>query len=169
MNPTPNLAAPRVIITTHRQDGASIFESDGHASFHSPFGDQGGAFCNIHGSISVPACNTAPLPDISKQIPRCPAQGVWFCTSDIPPNFSVGMHRTSTMDYLTVVSGEVVLKLDGGEEKTVKAGDIVVNRGCHHQWVNRSSEQCRVACVSIAADKIVLEDGTVVEPTHFER
>lgn len=67
-----------------------------------------------------------------------------------------------------VLSGEIVLKLDGGEEKTVKAGECVVNRGSHHQWINRTSEQVRVACVSVAAQKVVLEDGTVLEPSHFE-
>jgi mannose-6-phosphate isomerase-like protein (cupin superfamily) len=166
MDPTPKLAAPRVVITGHRQDGASVFQSDGQGSFFSPFGHQGGAFCNIHGSPSVPVSNTASLPDISNQIPRCPSQGAWFCTSDIPPNFSVAMHRTSTIDYLTVLSGEVVLKLDGGEEKTVKAGDIVINRGCHHQWTNKTNEQCRIACVSIAAQTVVLEDGTTLEASH---
>jgi len=52
-----------------------------------------------------------------------------FCTTDIPPHYQAPMHRTLSLDYCAVISGEVVLRLDGGEEKTVRAGEFVVQRG----------------------------------------
>ncbi|OYW46115.1 MAG: cupin [Sphingomonadales bacterium 32-68-7] len=58
------------------------------------------------------------------------------------------MHRTETIDYGIVLEGEVVLIMDEGET-TVKAGDIVVQRGTNHGWANRSDRNCRIAFVLI--------------------
>jgi mannose-6-phosphate isomerase-like protein (cupin superfamily) len=58
------------------------------------------------------------------------------------------MHRTETIDYGIVVEGELVLILDEGET-TVRAGDIVIQRGTNHGWANRSGENCRIVFVLI--------------------
>jgi mannose-6-phosphate isomerase-like protein (cupin superfamily) len=58
------------------------------------------------------------------------------------------MHRTKTVDYGIVLSGEVYLVLDR-EETLLKAGDVVVQRGTNHAWANRSSEPCRMAFILI--------------------
>lgn len=77
------------------------------------------------------------------------------------------MHRTLSLDYIIVVSGEIVLKLDGGEEKTVKAGEYIVQRGVNHEWINRSDEPCRMMVVMVGAEKIKLDNGTELEETVF--
>jgi quercetin dioxygenase-like cupin family protein len=79
------------------------------------------------------------------------------------------MHRTQSLDYAAVMSGEIVLRLDGGEEKTVKAGEYIVQRGVNHEWINRSSEVCRMLFVMIGAEKIVLDDGRVLEETVIRK
>ncbi|MBN9411467.1 MAG: cupin domain-containing protein [Burkholderiales bacterium] len=61
------------------------------------------------------------------------------------------MHRTETIDYAIVLSGEIVLVLDDSEV-TLSAGDIVVQCGTNHAWSNRSSAPCTVA--------FILLDGT---------
>ncbi len=58
------------------------------------------------------------------------------------------MHRTETVDYGIVLEGEITLILDR-EERTVRAGDIVVQCGTNHGWANRSGAPCRVAFVLI--------------------
>ena len=58
------------------------------------------------------------------------------------------MHRTDTVDYAVVVHGELTLILDE-EETTVRAGDIVIQRGTNHAWANRSTDVCRVAFILI--------------------
>jgi mannose-6-phosphate isomerase-like protein (cupin superfamily) len=58
------------------------------------------------------------------------------------------MHRTQTLDYGIVIEGELTLVMDHGET-TVRAGDIVIQRGTNHAWANRSSKNCRVAFVLI--------------------
>lgn len=58
------------------------------------------------------------------------------------------MHRTQTIDYGIVLEGELTLVVDRGET-TIKAGDIVVQRGTNHAWANRSGKSCRVAFILI--------------------
>lgn len=58
------------------------------------------------------------------------------------------MHRTQSVDYGIVLEGEMVLVLDR-EETTLRAGDIVVQRGTNHAWSNRSGRRCRMAFVLI--------------------
>jgi mannose-6-phosphate isomerase-like protein (cupin superfamily) len=58
------------------------------------------------------------------------------------------MHRTETIDYGIVVEGEIVLIMDEGEA-TVRAGDIVIQRGTNHGWANRSDRNCRIVFVLI--------------------
>lgn len=58
------------------------------------------------------------------------------------------MHRTETVDYGIVIEGELVLIMDEGET-TVRAGDIVIQRGTNHGWSNRSDRNCRIAFVLI--------------------
>ena len=50
-----------------------------------------------------------------------------------------GMHTTDTVDFDIVISGEVYLELDDGEEVLLKAGDCVVQNGTRHAWHNRAS------------------------------
>lgn len=58
------------------------------------------------------------------------------------------MHRTQTIDYGIVLEGELTMVLDRGET-TLKAGDIVIQRGTNHAWANRSNTYCRVAFILI--------------------
>ena len=58
------------------------------------------------------------------------------------------MHRTETLDYGIVVEGELTLILDQSEA-TVRAGDIIIQRGTNHAWANRSDKNCRIAFVLI--------------------
>jgi mannose-6-phosphate isomerase-like protein (cupin superfamily) len=53
------------------------------------------------------------------------------------------MHRTETVDYGFVISGEITLVLDKGEAN-LKAGDVVIQRGTNHAWANRSGKPCRM-------------------------
>ncbi len=60
------------------------------------------------------------------------------------------MHRTQTVDYAIVLSGEIWALMDRDETK-MKAGDILVQRGTNHAWSNRSTKPCLIAFVLIDA------------------
>ena len=63
------------------------------------------------------------------------------------------MHRTQTIDYAIILSGEISAVMDASEKK-MKAGDILVQRGTNHAWSNRSNKPCLVAFVLIDAKPV---------------
>ena len=60
------------------------------------------------------------------------------------------MHRTETIDYAVILSGEIDMLLDDSDIH-LKAGDVIVQRGTNHAWANRGDEPCRIAFVLIGA------------------
>jgi hypothetical protein len=60
------------------------------------------------------------------------------------------MHRTKSVDYAIVLHGEIDMLLDDSEVH-MKAGDVMVQQGTNHAWVNRSDQVCRIAFVLIDA------------------
>jgi naringenin degradation protein FdeH len=58
------------------------------------------------------------------------------------------MHRTRTIDYAVILSGEIDMLLDDSEVH-LKAGDVVVQRATNHAWVNRGKAPCQVAFILI--------------------
>ena len=89
-----------------------------------------------------------------------PESGSRVSVLDLPPHHPGGLHRTESLDYAFVLSGEVDLELDDGKRVSLAAGDIVVQRGTNHSWINRGTTWARVACVLI--DAVPLGIGTPV-------
>lgn len=58
------------------------------------------------------------------------------------------MHRTETVDYAIVLEGEIVMLLDD-QDVPLRAGDVVIQRGTNHCWVNRSDRLARIAFILI--------------------
>ncbi|KAI1142034.1 hypothetical protein F5Y05DRAFT_402054 [Hypoxylon sp. FL0543] len=155
----------RVIVTAHKEDGASVFHSDRVVEPFSPFGPTGSSFVVFDARPSVPVNNQEEPKDLRKTLPRVPQTGVSFCITNMAPRHSAPMHRTLSLDYAVVLSGEIVLELDGGEEKTVRAGDVIVQRGVNHAWHNRTDKVCRIAVVGVGSEKIKLPNGQELEET----
>ena len=63
----------------------------------------------------------------------------------LPPKHPM-MHRTRTVDYAIILSGEIDMMLDEGSVH-LKAGDVVVQQATNHAWINRSGAPCRVAFI----------------------
>jgi mannose-6-phosphate isomerase-like protein (cupin superfamily) len=64
-----------------------------------------------------------------------------------------GMHTTNSIDYVLVVSGEVTLELDDGEQTVLRAGDVIIQNGARHAWRNQGTESCTIVGVAIGADR----------------
>ncbi len=58
------------------------------------------------------------------------------------------MHRTETIDYAIVLEGEITMLLDDSEV-VLRAGDVLVQVGTNHAWVNRSKAPAKIAFVLI--------------------
>lgn len=61
-----------------------------------------------------------------------------------------GMHKTRSIDYAVVMEGEIDMVLDDAEVH-LTAGDVLVQQGTNHAWVNRGTRVCRIAFVLIDA------------------
>jgi mannose-6-phosphate isomerase-like protein (cupin superfamily) len=59
-----------------------------------------------------------------------------------------GFHTTDTVDYIIVLDGEIVLKVDDGET-VLKTGDIAIQNATHHAWGNRSGRTATIAVVLV--------------------
>ena len=64
------------------------------------------------------------------------------------------MHKTLSVDYAYILSGEVILRLDNGEEKLLKPEDFVVQKGAMHTWNNFTTKPCDALCIMIGADSL---------------
>ena len=64
-----------------------------------------------------------------------------------------GMHISDSVDFVFVMSGEVVMELER-REILVKQGDIVIMRGGYHNWRNETDQPCTVASVMVGAHRI---------------
>jgi quercetin dioxygenase-like cupin family protein len=60
------------------------------------------------------------------------------------------MHRTDSVDYAVVLTGEITMLLDDSEVQ-LKAGDVVVQRGTNHAWSNQGTETCQIAFILVDA------------------
>jgi mannose-6-phosphate isomerase-like protein (cupin superfamily) len=76
--------------------------------------------------------------------PSAPARGR-------PPKHPL-MHRTRSVDYAIILSGEIVLMLDDSQVH-LKAGDVVVQQATNHAWINRGKEPCHIAFVLLDAEE----------------
>lgn len=69
-----------------------------------------------------------------------------------------GMHKTASIDYGIVLTGEITMLMDEGEVD-LKVGDVVVQRATNHAWMNRGEVSCRIAFILIDA-----LEGSAVKP-----
>ena len=62
------------------------------------------------------------------------------------------IHRTRSVDYVVVLEGEIDLLLDD-RDVHLGAGDVVVQQGTNHAWINRGAATCRLAMVFVDAEE----------------
>ncbi len=80
--------------------------------------------------------------------------GTVFRLVHYAPGVTPRNHRTDFIDYAVVMTGEIDMELDDGVMVTLKAGDVLVQRGTIHNWVNRGKDVCIVAFVLISAKPV---------------
>ncbi len=79
-----------------------------------------------------------------------PRNGSRFIVMEFAPGVASEMHRTETIDYIAVLDGEIEMDMDDSTVK-LRAGDVMVQRGTNHAWVNRSKAPARLAIVLLDA------------------
>jgi quercetin dioxygenase-like cupin family protein len=108
-----------------------------------------------------PVSNDGSEDTSGREIGSTVKDGTVFRIVSYGPGCAPRRHRTDSIDYAIVMSGEIDMELDGGETVHLKAGDVLVQRGTVHNWVNNGAEACVIAFVLIDA-KPVEVDGRVL-------
>lgn len=104
---------------------------------------------------------------LSDPSPLNPPTGTSCTIIEVPPGAAVPMHRTATLDYGVIIDGTTELVLDSGEKKLMKKGDVFVQRGTAHSWLNTTEKKdnsgvLRVFFVFQPIEQVQLEGGKVV-------
>jgi quercetin dioxygenase-like cupin family protein len=152
----------RRVVTGHSAEGkATVIIDDASAdaiSFR-----PGATVWNLWSTDSLPADNQA-TGDWAKQIRgTANAEGSVFRIIAFAPGVAPRNHRTASIDYAVVLSGEIDMDLDG-EVVRLRAGDALVQRGTIHNWINRGDKPCVIAFVLIGAAPVRIA-GIPLEPT----
>ena len=140
---------PRRVVTGHDERGVSVFASDGPVPVVRTAPD-GALLYEVWGTDAMPQPigPDAPDPTVGAlSVPPTP-NGTKIRINEFPPGVVSPMHRTQSVDYGIVLSGEMVLVLDDSE-RVLRAGDVVVQRGTDHRWENRSEATARMAFILV--------------------
>jgi quercetin dioxygenase-like cupin family protein len=149
----------RRVVTGHDATGKAVVVSDDTATnWRSP--RPGSAGCVFWTTGQTPADNSG-AEDAARTDPKiCLPNGSVLRIIEYQPGCAPRIHRTSTLDYAVVMSGEIDMDLDDTVVH-LKAGDVLIQRGTIHNWVNRGHEPCVIAFVLLGADSIDIDGRTL--------
>jgi quercetin dioxygenase-like cupin family protein len=152
----------RRVVTGHDAQGKATVKID-EVCTHFKEGRPNGYTCNIWTTDTVPANNDGQADGGMREGKFTMIEnGSVFRILDFRPGLQKRVHRTDSIDYIVVMSGEIDMELESGEEIHLKAGDVMVQRGTVHNWINRGTESCVMAVILIHA-KPVLAGGKTLE------
>ena len=164
----------RRVVTGHDANGTAIIARYGIAENVRVRAANGLTSTLLWVEVTTPGDNTGDIDGADREIGVAPPDGgsVFRIVEFVPDDTSVsnedmkkelgldpdsggpvrhpGMHKTRSVDYGIVISGEIDMLVDA-DEVHLKAGDVVVQRGTNHAWANRGTEPCRIAFVLIDA------------------
>lgn len=171
----------RRVVTGHDNAGRSTFVFDGEAGAVLEVASMPGlALTDLWVTSASPADNRGNTDAADRPVTlEPPAGGAIFRIVEFPPDSgwrdqadgaeafaSMGaehasdassndpmMHKTSTVDYLVVLKGEIWAILEEGET-CLKQGDVMIQRGTNHSWSVRTDEPCLVAAVLVDAEPV---------------
>jgi quercetin dioxygenase-like cupin family protein len=144
----------RRVITGHDKSGHAIVKIDEVAK-NLASSRPGATACVVWTTEGFPIDNTEEEDAGLRKTGTTLDNGTVFRILELAPGVTPRNHRTDSIDYAIVMSGEVDMELD---DTTVhlKAGDVLVQRGTIHNWVNRGTEPCVIAFVLIAAKPVTV-------------
>ncbi len=142
----------RRVITGHDDEGQAIVKIDEVAK-HLFTGRPGATACNIWTTEGFPVDNDGAADAGQRPAGTTLPNGTIFRMIEFAPGVAARNHRTDSIDYITVIAGEIDMELD---DSTVhlQAGDVMVQRGTIHNWVNRGSAPCVLTVVLIDARSV---------------
>lgn len=161
----------RRIVTGHDAAGKAVVATDEVLAAVPRLNRPHIAGCEIWSTDRMPVDNSAAAdaPQRAGFVKRYnyvgTGEGSVIRVTEFAPGAPKFMHRTETVDYAILLKGECDLEFDSGEIVHMKAGDICVQRGTMHAWVNNGPEPAVFAFVLIDAEPA--EAGGQALRTHY--
>jgi quercetin dioxygenase-like cupin family protein len=107
-----------------------------------------------------PVDNNGDADASSRKVGTTLANGCVFRVVEFSPGVAPRNHRTDSIDFAVIMSGEIDMELDD-EEVHLKAGDVLVQRGTIHNWVNRGNAPCVIAFCLVDAKPVTAGGKTL--------
>jgi mannose-6-phosphate isomerase-like protein (cupin superfamily) len=149
----------RRVVTGHDAKGRAVVKID-EVSKNIISSRPGQTACVVWTTESFPVNNTGDADEGLRNVGTTLKNGTVFRVVEFAPGVAPRNHRTDSIDYAVVVSGEIDMEFDDSLVH-LKAGDVLVQRGTIHNWVNRGTQPCVMAFILIDA-KPVEVDGKVL-------
>jgi len=143
----------RRVVTGHDSEGRAIATID-EVSQNLRSARPGATACVVWTSQGFPVDNTGEADDGLRETGTTLDNGTVFRILELQPDNIPRVHRTDSIDYAVIMSGEIDMELETGDITHLKAGDVIVQRGTVHNWINRGPEPCVIAFVLIAAKPV---------------
>ena len=142
----------RRVVTGHDGQGRAVVQSDG------PTGNVQSRRAAHESTVvwttqGYPVDNDGTEDAAVREIGSTVKDGTVFRVVSYGPGCAPRRHRTDSIDYAVVISGEIDMELDDSSVH-LRAGDVLVQRGTIHNWVNNGAEACVIAFVLIDAKPV---------------
>ncbi|CAG8973477.1 hypothetical protein HYALB_00011072 [Hymenoscyphus albidus] len=131
-------------ITTHDANGEGVFLPSDSGDHHALMGNGRGVYSIIYTTkeAQIDLNDDADL-KFAKEPPGLHVpNGTLVRMIDFAPGIESPIHRAMSLDYGTVIEGELEVELDSGEKRIMRRGDVLVNRNALHTWRNTSPDKC---------------------------
>ena len=144
----------RRVVTGHDSSGRAVVKID-EVARNLVSSRAGATACVVWTTEGFPVDNTGEEDAGLRKTGTTLDNGTVFRILELAPGVTPRNHRTDSIDYAVVMSGEVDIELDDTKVH-LKAGDVLVQRGTIHNWVNHGTEPCVIAFVLIAAKPVTV-------------
>jgi len=138
----------RRVVAGHDKDGKAVILTDAIATNARAGAASGHVSTLIWATDQMPA-EVWTGEDFGAGTPhrQPPPRSSRFSFLDILPSNPGAMHGTVTADYIVVLEGQIDMDMPDTPPVTLFKGDVMVQQGTAHRWVNRSTETCRLGIV----------------------
>ena len=150
----------RRVVTGHDANGKAVVKIDEPVK-NITQNRPGANAAVIWSTDKFPTDNTDEFDGSQRKVGTSVDTGTVFRVVQFNPGVAPRNHRTDSIDYAVVMSGEIDMVLDDGVIVRLKAGDVMVQRGTIHNWINNGKEPCQIAFVLVGAKPVTAGGKTL--------
>jgi mannose-6-phosphate isomerase-like protein (cupin superfamily) len=142
----------RRVVTGHDNSGRAIVNID-EVTKNVQSARPGASASVIWTTEGFPVDNSGNEDASGRKVGTTLAGGTIFRVVEFGPGVAGRNHRTDSIDYAVIISGEIDMDIDGASVH-LKAGDVLVQRGTIHNWINKGTVPCVIAFILIDAKPV---------------